>query len=191
MLFAALVLLFIGPIALSEPVYPRQSLPGLAIFIAALLCLAGAVMVRVWASLYVGGRKGRELVRGGPYALVRNPLYVGTLIGAVGIGLCFGSITLGVALPFFSFLVLNWVVKLEETRLREEFGPPFDVYRSEVRRWMPKSLKFENAARIEVDTGTVMRTLLQALLFFSAVAVSSGLDLARDAGWISALIRLP
>ena len=53
-----------------------------------LVCIAG----RTWCTAYIGGRKKRELVTTGPYSIVRNPLYVFTLIGAVGVGLQFGSL---------------------------------------------------------------------------------------------------
>jgi protein-S-isoprenylcysteine O-methyltransferase Ste14 len=46
---------------------------------------------RTWCSLDISGRKKRELVTVGPYALVRNPLYIFTLLEAFGIGAQSGS----------------------------------------------------------------------------------------------------
>lgn len=51
-----------------------------------LLVIAGA-FGRVWASLYLGGRKNATLVQAGPYSLCRNPLYFFSAVGALGIAI--------------------------------------------------------------------------------------------------------
>lgn len=190
------MILFIVPLALAGPYFPRRSFVGVLIHAAALSCLAAAVLIRVWSAVHVGGRKQLELVESGPYALVRNPLYVGTLFGALGVGLAFGSVILGAALCGFTFLVFDRVVKLEEMRLRDEFGAPFDAYAARVPRWAPKSLAWgvstsPAASRMEVDINVVVRTCAQALVFFSAVVAAMGLEAVRAAGWLAPLIRLP
>ena len=48
-----------------------------------------------WSSLYIAGRKGRELVTVGPYSTCRNPLYFFSIVGAAGMGAQSGSLTLG------------------------------------------------------------------------------------------------
>src|ERR1041385_8757907 len=45
--------------------------------------LAG-ILFRVWATLYVGGRKLKTLVDQGPYSICRNPLYLGTFLMSLG-----------------------------------------------------------------------------------------------------------
>jgi protein-S-isoprenylcysteine O-methyltransferase Ste14 len=59
-----------------------------------LICIAG----RCWCTLYIGGRKGAELVDIGPYSLCRNPLYFFSFLGAAGVGAQTGALT--VALLF-------------------------------------------------------------------------------------------
>jgi hypothetical protein len=54
--------------------------------------LAGAGL-RFWATLYIGGRKEWTLVNDGPYSLCRNPLYVGSLLMLLSIGLLLDSLT--------------------------------------------------------------------------------------------------
>jgi hypothetical protein len=131
-------------------------------------------------------------VTAGPYSLVRNPLYVGSFFGSFGVGLGFGSVTLGLLLTVLSYLVFDWLVKREEARLREEFTPAvFDAYTSRVHRWIPAMKALPVVERMEVDGATVMRTLFQALLFFAGLVLAYGLELARLQGWIAPLIRLP
>jgi protein-S-isoprenylcysteine O-methyltransferase Ste14 len=61
---------------------------GLALIV---VCILG----RTWCALYLGGKKKRQLVRHGPYSIVRNPLYLFSAIGAAGVGLCAGSLVIG------------------------------------------------------------------------------------------------
>jgi protein-S-isoprenylcysteine O-methyltransferase Ste14 len=66
------------------------------------LALAGEV-VRVWASGHI--EKTKRLATGGPYAHSRNPLYVGSLLIALGVGVACASpwVVLAVAVYFLAF----------------------------------------------------------------------------------------
>lgn len=79
-----------------------------------------------------------ELVTGGVYAHVRNPMYVGVIL-----------IVLGQALLYRSAHVLWWaagcwlgfhhrVVDWEEPHLRQKHGEAYDRYCKEVPRWIPR-----------------------------------------------------
>lgn len=79
-----------------------------------------------------------ELVGGGVYAHVRNPMYLGVIL-----------IVLGQALLYRSAHVLWWaagcwlgfhhrVVDWEEPHLREKHGDAYDRYCDEVPRWVPR-----------------------------------------------------
>ena len=57
--------------------------------LAILCCIFG----RTWCSLYIAGRKKQELVMGmALYSLMRNSLYVFTMVGAVGINAVHGPL---------------------------------------------------------------------------------------------------
>lgn len=79
-----------------------------------------------------------ELVTGGIYTRMRNPMYVGVLL-----------IIVGQALLYRSVLVLWWAVACmlgfhnqvmgyEEPHLREKHGESFEQYCEEVPRWIPR-----------------------------------------------------
>jgi protein-S-isoprenylcysteine O-methyltransferase Ste14 len=51
------------------------------------MAILGAIMARLWCTLYIGNRKSVQLVMDGPYSLCRNPLYTASILGAVGVGL--------------------------------------------------------------------------------------------------------
>src|SRR3954467_2732139 len=76
----ALAWIFAAILVFSARSYP--SLPGIAV------CFAGAT-IRYWASGYL--RKDSRPAVGGPYAFVRNPLYLGTWLMAIGAALAVES----------------------------------------------------------------------------------------------------
>ena len=96
--------------------------------------LAGLAL-RAWAAGCLA--KNRELATTGPYAWMRNPLYVGTLL--VACGLCIASRSTGLSVLFgavFLFIYLP-VIELEEQHLREIF-PEYDAYAQRVPALIPK-----------------------------------------------------
>ncbi len=56
-----------------------------------LTCFIG----RLWSILYVGGKKNDELISMGPFSMTQNPLYFFSTVGAIGIGLMYGSVAGG------------------------------------------------------------------------------------------------
>jgi len=48
---------------------------GQALQLAGLLCVACAALGRIWSSIFIAGYKDARLVRRGPYAMLRHPLY--------------------------------------------------------------------------------------------------------------------
>ncbi|MGH8782708.1 methyltransferase family protein [Paraburkholderia sp.] len=98
----------------------------------------------VWARRYLGTnwsvsvtlKEGHELVRNGPYRLVRHPIYTGCLLALVGSALINGQwfAFLGVALIFAS---LAYKVRVEESWLTDYFGDAYRHYRLEVSALIP------------------------------------------------------
>jgi len=74
----------------------------------------------------------------GPYAHVRNPLYVGNLLIVLGLmWIAWNGWALLLALAFF-FGQYHFIILAEEAFLREKFGARFDRYCDEVPRWLPR-----------------------------------------------------
>jgi len=103
--------------------------------------LAGAVLVtaglvlRGWASGHL--HKNERLATTGPYAYTRNPLYVGSLILAVGFAI--GARSWWVALILAAMFVAIYlpVIRSEEEYLAEHF-PEFAGYAEQVPRLVPR-----------------------------------------------------
>jgi len=79
-----------------------------------------------------------RLVASGQYRYVRNPMYMAVLVVVVGQALLLGSTLL------LRYAVLVWiafhafVLLYEEPKLRSRFGPSYEAYRTNVRRWWPR-----------------------------------------------------
>ena len=90
--------------------------------------LAG-LLLRAWAAGHLA--KNRELATGGPYAYIRNPLYVGTLLVAAGLVIATRRVELAILFgAVFSFVYLP-VIQNEEQHLRNLF-PSFGDYANKV-----------------------------------------------------------
>jgi len=83
---------------------------------------------------------GTYLITTGPFAYIRNPLYLGNMLLYAGVGVMslalFPWLTAG-ALAWF-YLQYSMIVSQEEEYLAGTFGAPYDHYRKEVRRFLPR-----------------------------------------------------
>ena len=113
-----------------------------------LVCLG--LFTRLWANGYVGHRKvnqtdkGRgdakvgRLITGGPYAYVRHPLYVGTFLIAIGLGIIIGHPLMVLLALIARAIIYRNKIAEEEHTLQEEWGATFQRYREAVSAWLPR-----------------------------------------------------
>jgi len=104
------------------------------------LLLGGAVVVAgLWLRAVAAGyvRKSVEITTTGPYAYTRNPLYLGSLIIAVGFALASRSPWIAGLIAGLFLLIYYPVIHWEEKYLRANF-PEFSEYSAAVPRLLPK-----------------------------------------------------
>lgn len=99
------------------------------------ILIAGfGLWLRGWAAGHL--EKNQRLVTSGPYAWTRNPLYLGSLIAALGLAVA-GKRPLLAWIFFLAFyFVYLPVVDLEEQHLRQLF-PEFAAYAKRIRKFRP------------------------------------------------------
>jgi len=105
-----------------------------SIAIGAVVSLVG-VWIRAIASGHV--KKNEELTTTGPYAYTRNPLYLGSIVIAIGFAIAARDAWIGVALVAFFLIIYLPVIRSEEEYLRGKFAN-FDEYVSRVPRLIPR-----------------------------------------------------
>ena len=91
--------------------------------------------LRAWASGHL--RKNTELTTTGPYAYVRNPLYMGSLLVAAGFAVAARDWWLAAGMLAFFLAVYLPVILSEEAWLRAHF-PEFEEYARRVPRLWPR-----------------------------------------------------
>ena len=99
------------------------------------IALAGEA-IRLWAAGHID--KTRALATGGPYAHTRNPLYLGSLVMAVGVAVAAASpwAALAVAAYFAAFYPL--VVREEASFLRDRFPREYAAWSAAVPLFLPR-----------------------------------------------------
>jgi protein-S-isoprenylcysteine O-methyltransferase Ste14 len=109
-----------------------------SILLGAALVIPGLV-IRALASGYL--QKNEQLATGGPYAYIRNPLYLGSLILSVGFALAARSWWIVAGIVILFFVIYLPVIRSEETFLRGRF-PQFDEYARKVPSLLPRLSRF-------------------------------------------------
>ncbi len=112
-----------------------------ALKVCAVLVFLGCLL-RSWAAGYLF--KGKRVAVGGPYAYVRNPLYLGSFL--IGLGFCAAlwhdPLPLGV-LVFWGVFAVGFLgvypakSKAEEKELLKNLGEPYRAYAEKVPAFLP------------------------------------------------------
>jgi protein-S-isoprenylcysteine O-methyltransferase Ste14 len=156
------------------------------------LALAGEAL-RCWAVGYSGvtTRADRvvapRLVTAGPYAYVRNPLYAGNFITALGFSIAFtGGLPPGRRALLTAFglgtmvAVYAAIVPLEEAYLRSTFGSAFDDYVRRVPRLLPRATPAVPAEGT-YDARAIARAETRTFVSFALMLAALGAKAARAA----------
>lgn len=121
---------------------------GLALLLTILVAVLGGSAVALFAgstralgrhwSLVARTRADHQLVRHGPFAHVRHPIYLAMLLLLVALGVGFGH-PLGLAISIPVFLLGTLIrTRIEDRLLRASFGPAFDEYARSVPALIPR-----------------------------------------------------
>ena len=107
------------------------------------LLVALGVALRVWAQAHIRFRLSghRHLTTTGPYALVRNPLYIANTAICLGATVASELVWLVPVTLVWCMVVYSFVIRQEETRLLGKYGEPYCEYIALVPRWVPKALR--------------------------------------------------
>lgn len=161
-----------------------------------LLFLAGCVLIgvasigRLWCSLYICGRKTKELVTSGPYSVTRNPLYFFSAIGAIGVGLGTETLTVPAVLILLFALSYPSVILAEERKLLALHGHAYDTYFAGTPRFFPRLAIPAEPDVYAVDPRRFRRALFDALWFVWLMGVLELGEALREAGILPSLLIL-
>ncbi len=112
--------------------------------------------VRYWGVAYAGsltrvtgGVGAPEVIMAGPFAYVRNPLYVGNILLYVGVGVMSNALFPWLVLVAAAYFVFQYyeIVMLEEDFLRGNFGTAYEDFASHVPRFIPRLTQYRNESQ--------------------------------------------
>src|SRR5215813_3139233 len=110
---------------------------GAIVFVFALALAAWAIVTITTAGSNVPTNlPTTTVVETGPNRFTRNPIYLGMLLGLIGLAIAFDNLSLLMMLVPFALVIRYGVVAREETYLERKFGDVYRGYRSRVRRWL-------------------------------------------------------
>jgi protein-S-isoprenylcysteine O-methyltransferase Ste14 len=158
---------------------------------AGLWLIVACVFGRAWCMVYLGGRRVLDLVAVGPYSVSRNPLYMFSFIGILGVGLRTGMWSLGLAFLTLAIAVLRPVIKVEEEVLGRRFGPAFAEYCARVPRFGPALRRWCDADQLLVTPAYLYRAIGDAGFFLMCIPLIDGLGYLQAREILPAIIHLP
>lgn len=92
-------------------------------------------LIQLWS--FASLNKNRDLACDGPYAVVRNPMYLGRFFIILGALMLLASPWLLLLYPVVYYFYMVNRVEREEVRLRDALGAPYAQYCAAVRRFLP------------------------------------------------------
>lgn len=127
---------FHGLLALPRPV---------ALWAGFAIALIG-VVVRFWAIVALGRffrgvvtvQSDHEVVRRGPYRVIRHPSYLGALVGVLGFGLTSGSVAAALVMTAVLGVGFAYRIAVEERALRTGLGAAYEEYAATTGRLLPR-----------------------------------------------------
>ena len=99
--------------------------------------------IRIWAAGHL--QKNERLTVTGPYAHVKNPLYIGTILITAGFCIFADNIYMLAAATFaFCFHYIPYKKKVEGDRLKKIFGSQYIDYDEKVPEYVPRWASYSN-----------------------------------------------
>jgi protein-S-isoprenylcysteine O-methyltransferase Ste14 len=148
------------------------------------------VLVRLWATLYVGGRKETTLQTTGPYSVVRHPLYLGSL--TIGLGVSALSENPLVLALFVAYFLVQYstTIRHEEEVLKQAFGDEYAEYARRVPCFVPRISTFDATPPDRIVVWALRKELVRSVCFLAAIPILDLIARLHESGTLWSL-RFP
>jgi len=171
--------------------FSQQSLIDLVLELSGLFLLSICSLGRLWALMYISGNKRRELITDGPYSIVRHPLYVFSLIGALGIGLASENLLVLGLIVVFYLLYYPFTVLAEEKKLTNKFGGAYLEYMKRTPRFLPKFSLYKEPETYQVKAAGFVRNFADGMWFIWIFMIMHLIEMLQQSGVLPVIWRIP
>jgi protein-S-isoprenylcysteine O-methyltransferase Ste14 len=187
-IFATLVALLV---IFTTPSFQQGGLADLLSDTTALFLLTVCSMGRLWALLYISGKKTQEVVTDGPYSIVRHPLYLFSFIGAIGIGLASDNILVLAAVIIFYLSYYPLTILSEEKTLTKKFGQAYIDYAKCTPGFLPKLSLYKSTDHFAVNANILLKNLALGMWFIWIFILFNVTQTLQTMGIIPVLLKVP
>jgi protein-S-isoprenylcysteine O-methyltransferase Ste14 len=149
-----------------------------SLLIGFIIALAGE-LIRFWGVSYAGSETrttgtvgGTQLITGGPYAFVRNPLYIGNILMYLGVGIMSYALVPYLQLIALGYFIFQYIVivSLEEEYLAQTFAD-WKNYSANVHRFVPQLKKFSGSDNLVPNFPRAVRSERSSLIALTSLTV--------------------
>lgn len=128
-------------------IFSQSALPQIAqnlMLVGGFCLIMLGVLGRLYATLYIGGMKnvgndGNSFIKEGVYGICRNPLYLFSFIGFIGLLLIKAQISFLIVGAVVYLLAYRITIRDEETYLEGRYGESYRQFLKDVPRFFPDS----------------------------------------------------
>jgi protein-S-isoprenylcysteine O-methyltransferase Ste14 len=124
-----------------EPLLPREdwveAIGGAVVLVGLVLFLWARYVARLFYSAELLILEAQQLIRGGPYAIIRHPAYAGFLVVAVGVAVGYSSVAGILSVLILLVPELVYRIHRDDHLLALQFGGRFERYASSTARLIP------------------------------------------------------
>jgi protein-S-isoprenylcysteine O-methyltransferase Ste14 len=137
------------------------------------LLFAAGWALRMWAQKHLGYRLKikRSVTISGPYALVRNPIYIANALVILGTVVMSEDLWMIPATIMWCALIYSFVVRYEEGHLAEKYGQAYLDYLQTVPRWLPRLACPSAEAHFKSSPGQILIAEIYVILIIAAPLV--------------------
>jgi protein-S-isoprenylcysteine O-methyltransferase Ste14 len=174
---------------------PRGKLLARLAFLFAALLVGAAAAIRTWAAAYLGSDLVHDLrlhtgnlVADGPYRHVRNPLYLGSFLLSIGLGLLASRVGFFILVAGGTARILRLIGR-EEENLEQQQGERFREFARSVPRLLPSISPRLPAAGVDPCWGKAFRTEASMWGFF-VMMIAFTITLRDSVAWTLGLASL-
>ena len=80
--------------------------------------------------------QSNKLITTGIYKYIRNPMYLALVLFQIGLGISLSFLHISIMSIFTAITLHYFVIKREETYLKNSFGADYESYKKKSRRWI-------------------------------------------------------
>ncbi len=154
------------------------------------LFIGVGVLGRIWSGSYISGSKNARLVVSGPYSICRNPLYLFSFFGGIGVMLISQTLILPIQFALLFGIYYRQLIEREEAVMSTLHGAAFEAYCARVPRFWPKFSLYSEPVEYMVSAALLRKGLADAIWIIIGGALIDFVEEMHELGHLPSMLNL-